>query len=211
MNNIFKYSDNNKRYHTLDYFYKHKFNSKVFKVSLNAGLSCPNIDGTVGKGGCIYCSNSGSGEFAGNKNDDIITQFNEIKKMMFLLKGEIAYGSCTINEALANISTRCGMNIDNILENIASDTEGNFYENWEQKWNDGFLNMHLSKNIKADILNFKDVLGLADKSGELSQIDLFLSRLQNEIDNTENILPQKCRMYRCLAVGAGIILSIIII
>lgn len=67
------------------------------------------------------------------------------------------------------------------------------------------------KNIKADILNFKDVLGLADKSGELSQIDLFLSRLQNEIDNTENILPQKCRMYRCLAVGAGIILSIIII
>lgn len=46
--------------------------------------------------------------------------------MMFLLKGEIAYGSCTINEALANISTRCGMNIDNILENIASDTEGNF-------------------------------------------------------------------------------------
>lgn len=82
MNNIFKYSDNNKRYHILDYFYKHKFNSKVFKVSLNAGLSCPNIDGTVGKGGCIYCSNSGSGEFAGNKNDDIITQFNEIKKMM---------------------------------------------------------------------------------------------------------------------------------
>ena len=72
MNNIFKYSDNNKRYHTLDYFYKHKFNSKVFKVSLNSGLSCPNIDGTVGKGGCIYCSNSGSGEFAGNKNDDII-------------------------------------------------------------------------------------------------------------------------------------------
>ena len=45
-------------------------------------MSCPNIDGTVGKGGCIYCSNSGSGEFAGNKNDDIITQFNEIKKMM---------------------------------------------------------------------------------------------------------------------------------
>ena len=54
----------------------------MFKVSLNAGLSCPNIDGKVGKGGCIYCSNSGSGEFAGNKNDDIITQFNEIKKMM---------------------------------------------------------------------------------------------------------------------------------
>lgn len=145
---------------------------------------------------------------------DLKAEYNElleIKKMMFLLKGEIAYGSCTISEALANISTRCGMNIDSILNNISLDTECNFYENWEQKWNDGFLNMHLSKNIKTDIINFKDVLGLADKSGELSQIDLFLSRLQTEINNTENIMPKKCRMYRCLAVGAGIILSIIII
>ena len=78
----FKYSDSNKRYHTLDYFYKHKFNSKVFKVSLNAGFSCPNIDGTVGYGGCIYCSKLGSGEFAGDKEKDLITQFNEVKDMI---------------------------------------------------------------------------------------------------------------------------------
>ena len=80
--NLFKYSDDNKRYHTLNYFYKHKFNSKVFKVSLNAGFSCPNIDGTVGTGGCIYCSNSGSGDFAGNVNEDLVTQFNNIKSML---------------------------------------------------------------------------------------------------------------------------------
>ena len=80
--NKFKYSNSNKRYHTLDYFYKNKFNSKVFKVSLNAGFSCPNIDGTVGYGGCIYCSKSGSGEFAGNKKDDLKKQFNTIKSMM---------------------------------------------------------------------------------------------------------------------------------
>lgn len=78
----FKYSDTNKRYHTLDYFYKHKFNSKVFKVSLNAGFTCPNIDGKVGHGGCIYCSSLGSGEFAGNKNDNLITQFNQVKDMI---------------------------------------------------------------------------------------------------------------------------------
>lgn len=81
MNN-FKYTNSNKRYHTLDYFYKNKFQSKVFKVSLNAGFSCPNIDGTVGTGGCIYCSSSGSGEFAGNKKDDLVTQFHEIKDMI---------------------------------------------------------------------------------------------------------------------------------
>ena len=79
---MFKYSYNNKRYHTLDYFYKNKFKEKVFKVSLNAGFSCPNIDGTVGIGGCIYCSKTGSGEFAGNKKDNIVKQFNDIKEMM---------------------------------------------------------------------------------------------------------------------------------
>ena len=79
---MFKYSDSNKRYYTLDYFYKHKFNSKVFKVSLNAGFTCPNKDGTVGVGGCIYCSKSGSGEYGGDKTKDLVTQFNEVKNMM---------------------------------------------------------------------------------------------------------------------------------
>ena len=79
---MFKYSDSNKRYYTLDYFYKHKFNSKVFKVSLNAGFTCPNKDGTKGIGGCIYCSKMGSGEYAGDKSKDLVTQFNEVKDIM---------------------------------------------------------------------------------------------------------------------------------
>ena len=78
---MFRYSDSNKRYHTLDYFYKHKFNSKVFKVSLNGGFTCPNIDGTKSYGGCIYCSN-GSGEFGGNPKDDLVKQFEDVKNML---------------------------------------------------------------------------------------------------------------------------------
>ena len=79
---MFKYSNTNKRYHTLDYYYKNKFNSKVCKISLNAGFTCPNIDGTVGTGGCIYCSKIGSGEYAGDIKDDLVTQFNKVKEMM---------------------------------------------------------------------------------------------------------------------------------
>lgn len=82
MINSFKYSDSNKRYHTLDYFYKQKYGKKVCKISLNAGFSCPNKDGTKGYGGCIYCSKLGSGDFAGKKEKDLITQFNEVKEMM---------------------------------------------------------------------------------------------------------------------------------
>jgi radical SAM protein (TIGR01212 family) len=58
--NPFKYSDTNKRYHTYDYYLKHRFGKKCAKIPLDCGFSCPNIDGTVSTGGCIYCQ-GGSG------------------------------------------------------------------------------------------------------------------------------------------------------
>lgn len=79
---MFLYSLDNKRYHTLNYYYKKKFGMKVVKISLNGGFTCPNIDGTKGFGGCIYCSKTGSGEFGGDIHDDLVTQFNKIKKVM---------------------------------------------------------------------------------------------------------------------------------
>ena len=79
---MFEYSDNNKRYHTLDYFYKHKFGGKIAKISLNAGFTCPNKDGTKGIGGCIYCSKLGSGDYAGKPNKSLTEQFFDIKDIM---------------------------------------------------------------------------------------------------------------------------------
>ena len=79
---MFKYTLDNKRYHTLNYFYKNKFGIKVFKVSLNGGFSCPNLDGRIGYGGCIYCSKSGSGEFGGDKEDSLEEQFLKMKKVV---------------------------------------------------------------------------------------------------------------------------------
>ena len=77
---MFKYSLDNKRYHTLNYYYKNKYGKKTFKVSLNANFSCPNKEKTGS--GCIYCSRLGSGDFAGNKDDDLVTQFNKVKEVM---------------------------------------------------------------------------------------------------------------------------------
>ncbi len=69
---MFLYTLDNKRYHTLNYFFRNKFNSKVFKVALNAGFSCPNYK----TGGCIYCK-SGSGN--SYKNMNLIEQFDLVK------------------------------------------------------------------------------------------------------------------------------------
>ncbi|WP_373889718.1 TIGR01212 family radical SAM protein [Paludicola sp. MB14-C6] len=88
---MFIYSDNNKRYHTLDYHLKHKFGCKVFKVSLNGGFTCPNIDGTKGFGGCTYCSSQGSGDFAGNPELPIAFQFEQVKEKMHHKWNEAKY------------------------------------------------------------------------------------------------------------------------
>jgi len=78
----FENSSDNKRYLNYNYFLRNKFGSKVFKVSLNASMTCPNRDGTKGFGGCSFCSESGSGDFAGCPTDDIATQFDTIRKKM---------------------------------------------------------------------------------------------------------------------------------
>lgn len=78
---MFKYAFVNKRYHSLDYYYKNKYNCKVFKVTLDLGLSCPNIDGTKGYGGCIYCKN-GSRNNINDSQKSLKEQFDEVKEVL---------------------------------------------------------------------------------------------------------------------------------
>lgn len=67
-------------YKTLNEHYKEKFGCKVYKLSIDAGFTCPNRDGTVGSGGCIFCSADGGGEFAEKPDTDILTQLERAKK-----------------------------------------------------------------------------------------------------------------------------------
>ena len=63
--NPFLYSNDNKRYHTFDYEMKRLFGKKTVKIPFDAGMTCPNIDGTKGWSGCTYCGSRGAGDFAG--------------------------------------------------------------------------------------------------------------------------------------------------
>lgn len=68
-----------KNFHSWNYEMREQFHTKVFKVNLDAGFTCPNRDGTIAKGGCTFCSARGSGDFAGRRRDDLVTQFNTIR------------------------------------------------------------------------------------------------------------------------------------
>ena len=66
-----------KRYYSFDSFLKNTFGEKIYKVSLDGGFTCPNRDGTIGTGGCIFCSEGGSGDFASDARLSIQDQITQ--------------------------------------------------------------------------------------------------------------------------------------
>ena len=68
-----------KRYHSLDWELKNRFGEKIYKITLNGGMTCPNRDGRVGTGGCIFCSAHGSGDFAGDASLSVTEQLMQGK------------------------------------------------------------------------------------------------------------------------------------
>ena len=79
--NPFKYSNTNKRYYAYDYYLKNKYNSKVSKIGLDAGFTCPNRDGKISYGGCIFCSDGARSNEIKNITD-LEEQYQTLKKVM---------------------------------------------------------------------------------------------------------------------------------
>jgi len=69
-----------KPYHSLDYHLKTTFGKKVYRLSLDGGMTCPNRDGTIGTGGCIFCSEGGSGDFAATRGLSLDVQIASAKE-----------------------------------------------------------------------------------------------------------------------------------
>lgn len=72
---MFSFGDN-RRYYALDTYLQNTFGQKVYKLALDGGMSCPNRDGTLGTGGCIFCSAGGSGDFAASRHLSVTQQID---------------------------------------------------------------------------------------------------------------------------------------
>lgn len=69
-----------KRYYSLDYYLKKTYGEKLYKISLDGGMTCPNRDGTLGTHGCIFCSHGGSGDFAASRTLSVTEQIEAGKQ-----------------------------------------------------------------------------------------------------------------------------------
>lgn len=80
--NPFRWTDSNKRYYTYDYYLRRTFGGKCAKIPIDAGFTCPNIDGRCGTGGCIYCSGRGSGDFAEAPSLSVAEQYARVREKL---------------------------------------------------------------------------------------------------------------------------------
>ena len=87
--NPFPNSDTNKRYYTYDYYLRKTFGGKCAKLPLDVGFTCPNIDGRCGRGGCIYCSDRGSGDFAPEAKLSVAEQIR-VQRELFARKWDVS-------------------------------------------------------------------------------------------------------------------------
>ena len=94
--NPYPYSDSNKRYMTYDWYLKQRFGGKVAKVTLDAGCTCPNLDGSKGHGGCIYCK-SGSRSAVGETIEEQYARGVEIACRKWKPVGFIPYFQSNTN------------------------------------------------------------------------------------------------------------------
>ena len=89
--NPFENSDTNKRYYTYDCYLKRRFGKKCVKIALDGGFTCPNIDGTISKGGCIFCSEKGSGDHTPPCNIPLEEQFMQGKALVSSKWSDVFY------------------------------------------------------------------------------------------------------------------------
>jgi len=163
------------------------------------------ITGTIAWG-YIKCTNA----------RDRIVQLNIIKKVMIMLRGEIKYAGTALPDALESISNRIAMIFAkdffmNVSKELNEMSEKTFKTIWYEN-----ANMYLKNSalITSDLEQFKnlgDNLGYLDKDMHLNTIDLYLEHLNMDINLANDEIAQKCRVYKCVSVAAGVFITIIII
>ena len=80
-----------KHYYSLNEYYRQKYGKKVYRLAISGGMTCPNRDGTLGSGGCIFCSAGGSGEFAASAALSVTQQLEQAKRRVSSKTSDNAY------------------------------------------------------------------------------------------------------------------------
>lgn len=137
-----------------------------------------------------------------------------IKKMLFLLRGEIRYARAPLFEAFGNMSKVLEepySSFCRLLSDKLTSLDGSLFQTiWKDLVNQTFDSTELTKEDKEQLLHLGDQMGYLDEEQQLGNIDLYLGQLELQLEDARNNLGQKTKLYHCLGVMGGIFLIILI-
>lgn len=163
----------------------------------------------------VILATTGYGIVMGKDIKARMSELKELKKIIFLLKGEIGFGHTPLLEAFDNISRRCAEPFKSIIASFvkhgfASDKKP-FVEIWQEGMEKELEKTHLSKEEKERFINLGNELGLNDVKTQQNAIDNFAAELDMNIEALDKILPGRVKLYHSMGIMLGIVIAIIMI
>lgn len=167
--------------------------------------------------GCILVvlSSTGMGFYFSSEMKCRIEDLKEWKKLMGLLRGDIRYANTPLPEAINSIHKRHDGNYKAFFNQVSielSELSGHtFPEIWKAAVENKLVNTSLTKKDKLHLTQFGENLGYLDKDMQMNTIDLYLSQLEEVINEQTKTVKEKSYLYNTLGIMAGIFITIIMI
>ncbi|TAH66651.1 MAG: stage III sporulation protein AB [Anaerolineaceae bacterium] len=167
--------------------------------------------------GCILIilSSTLMGFYCSNELKSRIDNLRELRKLIVLLRGDIRYGNTPLPEAISAIARRHEGNFKEFFTKVSerlSEHSGNtFSQIWKEAVEIELLKTSLNKKDKSSLIQFGDNLGYLDKEMQMNTLELFLTQLEDEINELSKTAKEKSYLYNTLGIMAGIFISIILI
>ncbi len=144
-----------------------------------------------------------------------LKELKELKKIVFLMKGEIGFGHTPVLEAFENVSRRCNEPFKAMLVSFVKYGRESDKKPFCDIWNEGMKELvdktHLSKDEKEMFMKLGSDLGLSDIKTQQNAMDSFLTELDVNIAALEKTLPNKVKLYNSMGIMLGIVIAIIMI
>lgn len=167
--------------------------------------------------GCmlVIASSAGMGFYFSGEIKSRIEDLKELKKLIGLLRGDIRYASTPLPEAISAMARRSSGHFEVFLKNVSgklSELSGaTFFEIWREAVEKDLIDTSMAKKDKCQLIQLGENLGYLDKDMQLNTLDLYLSRLDEEIADLTKTAKEKTYLFRSLGIMAGIFISIIMI
>lgn len=167
--------------------------------------------------GCILIilSSTLMGFYCSNELKSRINDIKELRKLVVLLRGDIRYGNTPLPEAICAIARRHEGSFKGfftkLTERLGEHSGNTFSQVWKEAVEEELNQTALNKKDKSGLVQFGENLGYLDKEMQMNTLELFLTQIEEEINELSKTAKEKSYLYNTLGIMAGIFISIVLI